>query len=287
MVKAAQDALRADAFRLSSILGLVMGVYCLSLPKTPPAKNARQANATIEAIREARRQPLITLFLLAIPISIIHQFYFVHTSDFLSLLQRQSQAAQDASAWINNILGVGGGGLMTIGQMSEILVLACIPLVVKKLSRKTLLAVGICAYAARMALFAHAADSMPAVLVGVAMHGLCFGCFIFVAFMVVDEETTTDVRASAQSLLGLVVFGIGIIIGSWFATSIVGKWAMQPVLDDSGATVLDATGQVVKAMDYSRLFSVPLWIAIACLLVLLLFYPARRQGGARRQLQPC
>ena len=39
---------------------------------------------------------------------------------------------------------------------------------------------------------------------GIALHGLCFGCFIFVAFMIVDEETTGDVRASAQNLFNLV-----------------------------------------------------------------------------------
>ncbi len=80
LIKAAQDAGRADAFRLSAILGLIMGIYCLTLPHTPPTKNAREANATIEAIKEVRRQPLLMLFVLAIPISVIHQFYFVHTS---------------------------------------------------------------------------------------------------------------------------------------------------------------------------------------------------------------
>ena len=98
-------------------------------------------------------------------------FGFRDIRRMLSELQRQSAAAQSAAGWINNILGVGGGGLMTIGQMAEIAVLALIPLVAKRISRKTLLAVGIIAYAARMALFAYAADYMSAVLLGVALHG--------------------------------------------------------------------------------------------------------------------
>jgi len=264
LVKAAQDAGRADAFRLSAILGAILGIYCFTLPHTPPARHAREANATFEAIRELRRQPLVTLFLLAIPISIIHQFYFVHTSEFLSIMQRQSAEALSAGAWINKILGVGGGGLMTIGQMSEILVLAAIPLFAKNISRKTLLGIGICAYAARMALFAYT-DSIWLILLGVALHGLCFGCFIFVAFMVVDEETTPDVRASAQNLFNLVIIGIGIIVGSWFATSIVADWAKS----ESGA------------VDYMRLFSVPMWIALGCLIVLIALYP-----GGRRSVEP-
>lgn len=256
---AAWNAGRADAFQLSAFLGVIMGLYCFSLPHTPPSKQAKQANATFEAMGEVKRQPLLMLFLLAIPISVIHQFYFVHTAEFLSVLQSNVQSADKFAKSINNILGVGGGGLMTLGQMSEIFVLALIPLFAKKVSRKSLLAIGIIAYAARMALFAYTTSTVT-ILLGVALHGFCFGCFIFVAFMVVDEESTADVRASAQNLFNLVIVGIGIIVGSWFATSVVAKWA-------------SAGG----SMDYTRLFSVPMWIAIACLVALLVGYP----GGKR------
>lgn len=253
LIRLAQDAGRADAFRLSSILGLVLGGFCLTLPHTPPAEQAAQSNATLEALGEVKRQPLLTLFLLAVPISCIHQFYFVFTSDFLSAYGR------DAAAAINRVFGVGGGGLMTIGQMSEIAVLAALPLMAKRLSRKSLLGIGILAYAARMALFAYT-DSLATILFGVALHGLCFGCFIFVAFMVVDEETTSDVRASAQNLFNLVIVGIGIIVGSYVSTAVIGEWAKRA----------DGT------MDWTKLFSVPMWAALVCLALLAVFYPSKR-----------
>jgi predicted MFS family arabinose efflux permease len=141
--------------------------------------------------------------------------------------------------------------------MTEVLVLGAIPLVAKRASRKTLLGVGLVAYAVRMALFAYAQDSTAALLAGVALHGFCFGCFIFVAFMVVDEETSPDVRASAQSLFNLVIIGIGIIVGSMIA----GEAANMATVDG--------------VLDYARLFSYPMWGAGACLVLLLVFYPAR------------
>ena len=251
VLQAAQDAGRADAFRLSGFLGVLMGLFCFTLPHTPPSQGSEK-NATFEALAEVKRQPLITLFLLAVPVSIIHQFYFVFTSDFLSKYGRDTANA------INKVFGVGGGGLMTIGQMSEILVLGLIPLFAKKLSRKTLLAVGLLAYAARMALFAYT-DSLATVLFGVALHGLCFGCFIFVAFMVVDEETTSDVRASAQNLFNLVIVGIGIAVGSPVAT-----WIGKLAKPDEDAP-----------MDWTKLFSIPMWAALVCLGLLFLFYPGR------------
>ncbi len=246
----------ADAFRLSALLGLLMGLFCFTLPATPPSKSA-ETNAAFAALGEVRHQPLLTLFLLAVPISCIHQFYFVHTAGFLGRYQLGAAAA------LNRIFGVGGGGLMTVGQMTEIGVLALIPLVARRLSRKTLLGIGILAYGLRMALFAYV-DAIPlpeivTLILGVGMHGLCFGCFIFVAFMVVDEESSPDRRASAQSLFNLVIIGVGIIVGSLVA-GWVAEWASRD-----------------GAMDYTRLFSVPMYASLACLLALLLFYPSGRR----------
>jgi nucleoside transporter len=261
----------ADAFKLSGILGIAMGFFCFLLPHTPPSKGKKK-NASLEALGEIKKNPLLTLFLLAVPISCIHQFYFVHSAGFLGQFQAAAESAQgDTPAKrlfhvINEIFGVGGSGLMTVGQISEFCVLALMPILAKTLSRKTLLAIGIIAYGLRMFFFAYVnqlADAMhitpvPILIVGIAMHGLAFGCFIFVAFMVVDEQTTGDVRASAQSLFNLVIVGVGIIVGSEIA-----GWVQQWATIDKGH------------LDYTKLFSVPMWASVACLAALLIFYPSR------------
>jgi MFS family permease len=259
-----QDRGRRFAFRMSAILGLVMAVFCLFLPHTPPTRvkdGSQPKLAWAEALSEIKLQPLLTLFLIAVPVSMIHQFYFVFTSDFVTGIQNAtgSEGANRFAAAVNQVFGVGGGGLMTIGQMSEILVLALIPFFAKSLGRKRLLLVGLAAYALRMAIFAYSPTLVP-VLFGVALHGLCFGCFIFVAFMVVDENTTPDVRATAQNLFNLVIVGIGIIVGSYFATAVVADWAKVPGGDG--------------ALDFRKLFSVPMWMAVASFIALLIAYPS-------------
>ncbi|MFZ4750781.1 MAG: MFS transporter [Phycisphaerales bacterium] len=254
---------RGVGFLIAAGLGVVMAVYCLTLPHTPPTKSAEEKTAWLEGVKEVFKQPLITLFAIAVPVSMIHQFYFVFTSDFVTKVQAaaKSESADAFSNWVNQIFGVGGGGLMTIGQMTEIAVLALIPFFAKSVSRKNLLMIGLAAYAARMALFAFA-PSLPTVILGIALHGFCFGCFIFVAFMVVDENTTPDIRATAQNLFNLVIVGIGIIVGSLFATSVVAKYAT-------------AGGE----MDYQKLFSVPMYMALGCLVLMLLFYPSKKKAA--------
>lgn len=259
----------ADSFRLSAILGVLLGAFCFfGLPSTPPSEGNQQ-NASFEALGEIKMQPLLTLFVLAVPVSCIHQFYFVHTSSFLGQMQT-NLAGQDLADSFNAVFGIGGGGLMTIGQMTEIGVLAVIPLIAKSVSRKSLLLVGLIAYALRMAIFTYAPamgdNAFMLVLLGVGLHGFCFGCFIFVAFMVVDEEASADVRASAQSLFNLVIIGIGVIVGSKIA-GYTNDWATAKVSESS-----------LWYEKFSYLFSVPMWGSIACAGLLILFYPAKSRN---------
>src|SRR4029453_6792986 len=149
------------------------------------------------------------LFLVSFFVGCVHQFYFVLTAPFLQSTVNMSTES-GVGMWLNRIFGAGGGGLMTIGQISELVVLAIIPFFAKRYSRKALLTVGLLAYIVRFAVFAFL--PVPAAIIpALALHGLCFGGFIFVAFMIVDEETSKDVRASAQGLFNLVIVGLGTI----------------------------------------------------------------------------
>lgn len=255
-VQKAQVAGIADAFRMSAILGAVLGIFCFTLPKTPPQPGTFKF-APAEALLAIRKRSLAVLFLIAFPISCVHQFYFIHTAGYLSSLNLQSP-------FFDRIFGVGGAGLMTIGQMAEIFVLALLPIVSRKISRKGLLLTGLAAYVIRFAVFAYLPTSF-AVLPALALHGFCFGYFFFVAYLIIDEETPTNVRASTQGLFNLTIFGVGIIAGNMFAGWIGG---------------LAASEQQAGSLDYQYLFSIPMFIAIACFVVLFLCYPGKKQTAS-------
>jgi MFS family permease len=184
---------------------------------------------------------------LAFLISCTQQFYVFHSAGFLSRIDHPWTAR------INAVFGVGGAGLMTIGHMAEILVLAVMPLVATRVQRKALLAAGFLAYIVRFAVFAYLPTPV-AVLPALALQGLCFGCVFFVAFMIVDEETTPDIRASAQAVFNIVAFGLAVIVGNLCAALVAQS----------------ARG------NYRILFGIPMWAAILCLLLLFALYPRKR-----------
>ena len=248
-----------DAFMLNAIFGLIMGLYCFSLPRTPPRKGKTEKQAFTAALGEVKRQPLITLFAIAVPLSCIHQFYFYHTAKFINEFDFRTPL-------FDAIFGVGGGGMMTLGQMSEMLVMATIGFYAAKFSRKSLLFLGLLAYVLRFAFFAYARDfeaigisADVSVVIALLLHGPCYTWFMFLGYMIVDEETTPDVRGSAQSLYNLVLMGLGIIVGSLIAGHIA----------DLHTTDGD--------MDYKGLFTWPFIGSVLCAVALLIFYP----GGKR------
>jgi len=251
-VKAAQLAGMADSLRASAILGAIMGIYCFTLPKTPPRRD-KQNFAAWEALGEIVRGPLLVLFVISFVVACVHQFYFVLTAPFLNT-KIQLGAESMTYKIINRVFGVGGGGLMPIGQISEMVVLAMMPYFVVRVSRKAILAVGLLAYILRFAVFAY----LPfpgTVIPALALHGVCFGCFFFIAFMIVDEQTTKDVRASAQGLFNLVIVGLGTIVGNLFA-GYVGNIATK----DGGT-------------DFRMLFAIQMAVSVVCLIALLVAYP--------------
>lgn len=249
-----------DAFALNALVGLLMGLYCLTLPHTPPRKGHKK-QAFAEALGKIRYQPLITLFVIAVPISCIHQFYFFHTAKFINTFDFRTDL-------FDSIFGVGGGGMMTIGQMSEMLVMATIGFYAAKFSRKSLLLLGLLAYVLRFAFFAYAEQLESAaglsadasVIIALLLHGPCYTWFMFLGYMIVDEETTSDVRGSAQSLYNLVLMGIGIIVGS-----LISGWIADfHTVGDGG-------------MDYTGLFTWPFVGSLVCMIALAIFYPGGKE----------
>ncbi len=257
---AARYAGMADCFRLSAILGWALALFCIILPHTPPQKSTERAFAPLAAIGELRKRTLWVLFLVAFPISVVHQFYFVHTAKFVN---QTVSASAKAAETLEPIFGWGGASLMTIGQIAEIVVIACMALVLARWSRKTILLIGLTAYIVRFAVFAFL-PIPEAVVPALALHGLCFGCFFFVAFIIVDEECGKDVRASAQGLFNFIVVGVGIIAGNLFAGEI--------------GTIAEGED---GTLDYGYLYLVPLVITAAAALIMLLLYP-----GGRREAEP-
>ncbi len=188
----------AWALRFSAILSWVYAAFCLFLPHTPPRRDAVEPLAFAKAFRLLREPSVLLIVLVSLPISMIHQIYFIVTQPFLVKI---GVPASDV------------GPALTIGQFAELLIMPCVGYWLKWLGFRRVIVIGALAYFLRFAIFGIPGLPTAVVLSSLVLHGLCYSCFFAAAYIYMDRVAPPDIRHSAQTLIGILILGIGPVFG--------------------------------------------------------------------------
>jgi nucleoside transporter len=187
---------------LAAGLSFVLGAFAFLLPKTPPKATGDGALPFLKAIEMLGDLEAGIFFAVTLVIAMAMGLYFAF-----------------AALFIEQRAGVGGqnvGPIMTIGQAVEIFFMLSLPWFIQSLGMHVVLAVGVLAWALRFSFFSAASRNgyLPLIIAGVALHGLCFDFYFAAAFIHVEKLADPSIRASAQALLGLVIYGLGMYLGT-------------------------------------------------------------------------
>ena len=106
-------------------------------------------------------------------------------------------------------------GKQTLGQASEVLFMLAIPFFLHRLGMKATLLIGMLAWAVRYVLFAfgNADDLVPLLLIGIALHGVCYDFFFVSGQIYTDSKAGERYKSSAQGMITLATYGLGMLIG--------------------------------------------------------------------------
>lgn len=104
-----------------------------------------------------------------------------------------------------------------------------VPFFLLRIGVKWMLVVGMLAWTLRYFLFAAFPESPALLVVGIALHGICYDFFFVTGQLYVDRKAPKDIRASAQGLFALLTYGAGMLIGNY----ILGWWGDNISLDGS------------------------------------------------------
>lgn len=201
----------------------VLGLYCLTLPHTPPPNAGRKISVSdvlgLDALSLLKKFPFLVFIIGSFLVCIPLQFYYAFTNPFLNDIGFPSLANKLINVGAFEFKFPGPVGVMTLGQMSEIVFMLVMPIFFVRLGVKYMLLVGMLAWAVRYVLFAFGGlgPNEWMLYVGIALHGVCYDFFFVTGYIYVDKKAPPAIRASAQGFLTLVTLGVGGFVGTWIA----------------------------------------------------------------------
>ena len=197
-------------------IAILAALINLTLPDTPPGATGQKASLldimgfrSISMLRDRNFAVFLTLlFLSMIPFSM----YWSYFSEYLF----------DSGYKLITVT-------MSIGQVTEILVLLTVPWFIKKFGLRKTMIVGMIALVIRyISLYLAGSDAqLTYVLIGVGVHGIIFGYHHLGGQIYTDKKAPVSLRSQAQGLIFFVTFAMGLLAGNFICGWIIRLYSID------------------------------------------------------------
>jgi len=200
------QGLLKNTFLMSGVAAFVLGIFSFLLPKTPPVNKGQSGGISeilgLDSLKLLKDKNFLLFFISSILICIPLAFYYQNAHPFL-----ESTGLSNPTA------------TMAIGQVSEALCILLIPVFFSRFGFKETILLGMLAWTIRYVLFAYgnAGDLSFMLILGIALHGICYDFFFVAGQIYTDARAGEKYKSSAQGLITLATYGVGMLIGFWVA----------------------------------------------------------------------
>ncbi|MEZ5104310.1 MAG: nucleoside permease [Draconibacterium sp.] len=239
---------------MAAVASIILGLFSFTLPDTPPQRKEGKVSVAsvlgLDALKMMKERSFAVLIISTLFISIPFAMYFQYTNMSMN------------EAGIKNVAGI-----MSVGQMSEVLFMILMPLIFIRLGVKRMLLMGMIAWIIRYVLFAFGnnAELVWFFYLGIFLHGVCYDFFYVTVQIYVDKKAPATMRASFQGLITFLTYGLGWLIG----TNLSG-WELQ-----RAQIVNDAS--MVIGHNWKSLMLVPAAIALVVTLFFIFFFQTEKE----------
>ena len=240
----------ASQFLIAAGASVAMAAFSLALPHTPPQNKNKSVSTReilgLDALVMFKKSAFAVFAAASVLACIPLTFYFSFTNDYLNDLHVQNAA-----------------GKMALGQVSEVGMMLLMPFLLRRMTVRSILVVGMLSWTVRYTLLAYgnAGVAIWMFYIAILLHGVCYDFFFMTGQLYTDQEAPPNLRSAAQGLITFLTYGVGMFVGSLSSGITV---------DHFTSTVGDV---VVRNWQSSWLTSAALSFAV--LLLIALFFRSR------------
>lgn len=209
-------------FVISGVLSLVLCAYALTLPNCE-IKAVQDKQSIIDALGLRafslfKQKKMALFFIFSMMLGMCLQVTNGYANPFL-------ESFQVFPEWADAFGVKHSGILISISQISEALCILFIPFFLKKFGIKNVMFMAMLAWVLRFGLFGagNPGSGVWMFVLSCIVYGFAFDFFNISGALYVDQETTADMRSSAQGLFMMMTNGIGATVGTLAAQAIVNR----------------------------------------------------------------
>ncbi len=236
-------------FKISMVTAVILGIFSFFLPNTPPKPSQSTSVSAIlglDAFKLFKDRSFAVFFLSSLLICIPLSFYYAMANPSLT------------DSGMTNV-----ENKMSLGQASEVIFMLLIPLAFSRLGIKKMLIIGLVAWIVRFVGFGYGdASSEWLLYLAIILHGVCYDFFFVTGQIYTDSKAGEKYRSSAQGLIAIATYGIGMGIGSWIAGYVADMYTVEGI------------------KNWTSIWMVPAGIAAVVLLLFILFFQDNKVRSA-------
>lgn len=226
-------------------VALVGALLNLTLPNTPPPSKGKPASIVdvlgLRALGLLKSGNFAFFMLISMIAMIPFTMYFSFGSQFF-----MSKGFEKVTA------------IMSWGQVAEMAIMLLVPIALTRYGAKWAITAGLGMLVVRYAAFlvGGAFDQTWLYYVAILVHGAIFGFLIVGGQVYVDKKAPPEIKNQAQGLVGLLLFGVGMGIGTFASEGLINMYTVEKTVEQVATkvtnwnaiwTILTVTSAVLMA----------------------------------------
>ena len=255
-----------NQFYVSAIIGFILSIYSLTLPACPVSKGGDKKSLSqalgLDAFKLFRQRKMAIFFIFSMMLGVSLQITNGYANPFIGSFAVEEQYA--------HTFGVEHAGiLISLSQISETCCILLIPFFMKRFGIKNVMMIAMLAWVFRFGFFGigNPGSGVWLFVLSMIVYGVAFDFFNVSGALYVDQETTEDIRSSAQGLFMIMTNGLGATIGTLSAQAIVNHYTHS----------MEFNGSFYQVGDWSTVWYIFASYALVVLVLFALIFRPKKQ----------